>query len=118
MKKLPTGIQDFEYLRVNDYVYVDKTEFIYKSLQGGKSLFLGRPRRFVKSLFLSTLKYYFLGRKDLFKGLYIEQAEKEWLTYPVLHIDMNVGDFADGNSVNDRIGVILDGYEKQLNITS
>ncbi|MDR0618669.1 MAG: ATP-binding protein [Bacteroidales bacterium] len=77
MKKLPTGIQDFEYLRVNDYVYVDKTEFIYKSLQGGKSLFLGRPRRFGKSLFLSTLKYYFLGRKDLFKGLYIEQLTRK-----------------------------------------
>ena len=84
----PVGIQDFEKLRTNDCVYVDKTDLIY-NLSRKYYVFLSRPRRFGKSLLSSTLKYYFQGRKDLFQGLAIEQLEKEWVQYPVLHFDLS-----------------------------
>ena len=85
MKKLPIGIQDFGDLRSSGYLYVDKTEYIHKLLDG-KYYFLSRPRRFGKSLLVSTLKYMFQGRKDLFKGLWIED-KIGWDVYPVIHID-------------------------------
>ncbi|MDR1170347.1 MAG: AAA family ATPase, partial [Prevotellaceae bacterium] len=90
IRKLPIGIQDFEDLRTNGYLYVDKTEYVYRLATMGKPYFLGRPRRFGKSLFLSTLKAYFEGKKELFEGLAIAELEKEWTEYPVFHIDMNV----------------------------
>ena len=74
-RKLPVGIQSFEKLRRDGYVYVDKTAFIWNLVQGSNPYFLSRPRRFGKSLFLSTLAAYFLGQRELFKGLYLEQAE-------------------------------------------
>ena len=74
-RKLPIGIQDFENLRKNDYVYVDKTEYIYRLVNSGKPYFLSRPRRFGKSLFLSTLRAYFEGKKELFTGLKIMELE-------------------------------------------
>ena len=80
-RKLPIGIQDFEVLRKNEYLYVDKTSYIYQLVQEGKPYFLSRPRRFGKSLFLSTLEAYFWGKKELFKGLEIEKYEKEWIEY-------------------------------------
>jgi hypothetical protein len=98
---MPIGIQDFESIRSGNYVYVDKTAYIYKLATEGKPYFLGRPRRFGKSLFISTLKYYFLGRKDLFSAndggnsLAIAALEKEWIQYPVFHIDLNVGNYKD-----------------------
>ena len=76
--KYPIGIQDFEKIIQDGYVYVDKTELIYKLVNEGHVYFLCRPRRFGKSLLVSTLKYYFQGRKDLFKGLAIDSLEKEW----------------------------------------
>ena len=75
-RKLPIGIQSFEKLRRDNYVYIDKTAFLYNLVQSSNPYFLSRPRRFGKSLFLSTLKAYFLGQKELFKGLYLEQKEE------------------------------------------
>ena len=96
--KYPIGIQDFEKIIQDGYVYVDKTELVYKLANEGHIYFLSRPRRFGKSLLLSTLKYYFLGRRDLFQGLAIDRLEKEWNEYPVFHIDFNGTDFTeDGN---------------------
>ena len=88
--KLPVGIQDFEKLRTNGYLYVDKSAYIYQLTREHWPYFLGRPRRFSKSLLLTTLKAYFLGKKELFEGLAIAGLEKEWIDYPVFHIDMNV----------------------------
>ena len=85
----PIGIQNFEDLRRNDYVYVDKTRHIYRLASTGKYYFLSRPRRFGKSLLISTMEAYFQGKKELFKGLAMEQLEKDWKEYPVLHLDLN-----------------------------
>ncbi|MGM9739970.1 MAG: AAA family ATPase, partial [Candidatus Cryptobacteroides sp.] len=85
----PIGIQDFEDLRRSGYVYVDKTSLIYRLASAGKYYFLSRPRRFGKSLLISTMDAYFSGRKELFKGLAMEQLEKDWTQYPVLHLDLN-----------------------------
>jgi len=93
MKKLPISIQTFESIIEQDLIYVDKTRFIHQLVNGGKYYFLARPRRFGKSLLLTTLKSYFLGRKDLFKGLYIYQKEKDWTFYPVIHIDYSLVDY-------------------------
>ncbi|MDR1597122.1 MAG: ATP-binding protein [Treponema sp.] len=104
-RKMPIGIQDFEDLRTNGYVYVDKTAYIYRLVTEGKPYFLGRPRRFGKSLLLSTLKAYFQGRKDLFEGqggqapLFIAEQEKDWIEYPVFHIDLNVASYTDPGSL-------------------
>lgn len=89
IRKLPIGIQSFEDLRNNDYVYVDKTALLYQLVTTGKPYFLSRPRRFGKSLLLSTLEAYFLGKKHLFKDLAIEKLEHDWNVYPVLHLDLN-----------------------------
>ncbi len=89
MQKLPIGIQTFKGLREDGYLYVDKTEVIYNLVQEAKVYFLSRPRRFGKSLLCSTLKAYFEGNKELFKGLAIEKLETEWTAYPVLYFDFN-----------------------------
>lgn len=102
----PVGIQDFEKLRNKGAIYVDKTDLIY-SLAQKDYIFLSRPRRFGKSLLSSTLKYYFQGRKDLFQGLAIEQLEKEWLQYPVLHFDLSM-------AKNQDLGGIRRELERQL----
>jgi len=98
-RKLPAGIQDFEDLRTNGNLYVDKTLYIYRLANIGKPYFLGRPRRFGKSLLLTTLKEYFLGKKELFEGLAIAGLEKEWIEYPVFHIDMNLGCYLNLDSL-------------------
>ena len=90
MRKLPIGIQTFEKLREGGYLYVDKTAFVWKIASTETPYFLSRPRRFGKSLLLSTLEAYFSGKKELFEGLAMEQLEKEWTVYPVLHIDFLV----------------------------
>ena len=95
--KYPIGIQDFEKIIQDGYVYVDKTEMVYQLAHNGNIYFLSRPRRFGKSLLLSTLKYYFLGRRDLFQGLAIDRLEKEWNEYPVFHLSFGTGNFAEGN---------------------
>lgn len=89
MQKLPIGIQSFESIREDEYLYVDKTAVIYNLVKNGKVYFLSRPRRFGKSLLCSTLKAYFEGKKELFKGLFIEKLETEWSEYPVMHFDFN-----------------------------
>lgn len=89
MRKLPIGIQTFEEIRSGGYLYVDKTEMVYQIANIGKPYFLNRPRRFGKSLLISTFESYFQGRKDLFQGLAIENLETKWEEYPVLHLDLN-----------------------------
>ena len=91
--KYPIGIQSFEQIIEDGYVYVDKTELIYHLTHEGKIYFLSRPRRFGKSLLVSTLENYYRGRKELFRGLAMERLEKEWHTYPVFHVDFNGSDF-------------------------
>ena len=89
-RRYPVGIQTFEKIRTGNYLYVDKTEYVYRMAHSNSNyLFLSRPRRFGKSLLTSTLHAYFEGRKDLFEGLAIEQLETEWTAYPVLHFDMS-----------------------------
>ncbi|MDR0705236.1 MAG: ATP-binding protein [Planctomycetaceae bacterium] len=116
-RKLPIGVQDFEKLRLGENIYVDKTSYIYQLAQTDAPYFLSRPRRFGKSLFLSTLKAYFLGKKELFEGLVIAELEKDWLEYPVFYIDMNVGILTDADSLLRRIHVILDTLEKHWGMT-
>ena len=93
--KYQIGIQTFEQIREDGYVYVDKTDMIYSLAHEGTIYFLSRPRRFGKSLLISTLENYFLGRKELFKGLKIDDLEKEWIKYPVFHTDFNGSDFME-----------------------
>jgi hypothetical protein len=108
--KYPIGIQDFETLRKRGFVYVDKTDLVYKLVQG-HVYFLGRPRRFGKSLLVSTLKYYFQGRRDLFEGLRIMDLEDEWEQYPVMHFDFNrVSRPAD---LKEYIRITLMEWEKE-----
>ena len=109
-RKYPVGIQDFEKLRTNGCVYVDKTDLIYQLVQKDY-VFLSRPRRFGKSLLSSTLKYYFQGRKDLFQGLAIENLEQEWVAYPVLHFDLSMAKNQDTMGVKSEIERQLRSYE-------
>jgi len=117
IRYMPVGIQDFEKLRTEKCVYVDKTSYVYELTRISKPYFLGRPRRFGKSLFLSTLKAYFLGKKELFEGLYLSEVEKDWITYPVIYIDFNLGDCSDLPSVKIVLSAIFDKYERQWEIT-
>jgi len=106
-RKLPVGIQSFEDLRTNGYLYVDKTAYIYRLVTTGKPYFLGRPRRFGKSLLISALKAYFLGKKELFEGLVIAGLEKEWIEYPVFHLDMNVESYLNLGSLYSALNANL-----------
>jgi hypothetical protein len=112
-RKLPVGIQDFEKLRTSDFIYVDKTRYIHELTKQELPYFLSRPRRFGKSLFLSTLKAYFLGKKELFDGLALAELEKEWVKYPVIYIDFNIGMITDAESLNKRMGIVLTYLENQ-----
>lgn len=89
----PIGIQNFEKIRKEGFLYIDKTELIYQLVKTGSYYFLSRPRRFGKSLLLSTLEAYFMGKKELFEGLAIEKLEKDWIQYPVIHLDLNAKKF-------------------------
>lgn len=91
--KYPIGIQNFESLRNDGYVYVDKTALIYRLVNEGRYYFLSRPRRFGKSLLISTLDAYLSGKKELFKGLAMEKLEKDWTEYLIFHLDLNVGEY-------------------------
>ncbi|MDR1557607.1 MAG: AAA family ATPase, partial [Tannerellaceae bacterium] len=113
IRKLPVGIQDFEKLRKEEYIYVDKTEYVYRLTRVSSPYFLGRPRRFGKSLFLSTLKAYFLGKKELFEGLAIAGPEKDWIKYPVFHIDFNVEGYTDLTSLYVALDTNLRNLEQQ-----
>ncbi len=110
----PIGIQTFSKLREGNYVYVDKTELVYRMTHGASSyVFLSRPRRLGKSLLASTLHSYFEGRKDLFEGLAIERLEKEWTSYPVLHFDMSTAKHMDKNDLILELEKKLIDYESQ-----
>lgn len=109
--KYPIGIQNFEDLRRNGYKYVDKTNFVYKLTDEGKYYFLSRPRRFGKSLFLSTLEAYFQGKKELFDGLAIYDLETEWKKYPIFHIDLNTANFREKDSLYNVLNDYLTGWE-------
>lgn len=111
IRKLPIGIQNFEDIRNQGYVYVDKTALLYQLVKTGKPYFLSRPRRFGKSLLLSTLEAYFQAKKHLFKGLVIEQLEQEWLTYPVLHFDLNAEKYESSESLYAILSRNLRRYE-------
>ena len=111
--KYPIGIQQFEKLREDEWVYVDKTRQIYEVVQGGSCYFLSRPRRFGKSLLLSTLEAYFQGKKHLFEGLAIEKQEKEWAVHPVLHLDLNAKPFTKLQDLYDLLNAQLYVYEQE-----
>ena len=112
-RKLPIGIQDFEKMRTNAYLYVDKTAYLYRLVTMGKPYFLSRPRRFGKSLFLSTLKAYFLGKKELFEGLAIAGLEKKWIEYPVFYFDFNIGIYTDVKSLYQTLNYNLQIIEEK-----
>ena len=116
--KYPIGIQSFDQIIEDGYVYVDKTDLVYKLTQEGKTYFLSRPRRFGKSLLVSTLKNYFLGRKELFKGLAIDRLEKEWNVYPVFHVDFNGSDFTQEGVLEKRLNGYVSDWEKKYGIYS
>ena len=118
LKRLPVGIQTYEKLVNNNCLYVDKTEYIYKMINLGSYIFLSRPRRFGKSLLVSTLQAYFEGKKDLFKGLYIDTVEKDWTEYPVLKFSMASAKHVDTDRLNRYLSSMLEREEEKWNITS
>ena len=108
----PIGIQNFEKIREGGYVYVDKTDLIHQIVRTGGYYFLSRPRRFGKSLLVSTMEAYFQGKKELFKGLAIEKLEKDWTEYPVLHLDLSGVTYTDENVLNEKMESTLRQWEK------
>ena len=134
----PIGIQNFESLRKDGYLYIDKTALIYQLVTTGRYYFLSRPRRFGKSLLLSTLEAYFQGKKELFEGLAMEKLEKDWIRYPILHLDLNAERYSDPGALesilrrylnlwedlwgkdereitpSDRFTILVDEYDKPL----
>jgi len=117
LREMPVGIQDFEKLRTEECVYVDKTQYVYALTRKSRPYFLGRPRRFGKSLFISTLKAYFLGKRELFEGLAIAELEKDWIEYPVIYIDFNLGSSDCLKTVEITLNGILNDYERKWEIT-
>ena len=112
-KIYPIGVQNFESLRKDGYFYVDKTALGYLLATSGRYYFLSRPRRFGKSLLLSTLEAYFEGKKELFAGLAIEQLEKDWERYPVLHLDLNTQEYNSMDSLKEKLNIALTEWEKE-----
>ena len=115
---LPIGIQSFKEIRTNNYLYVDKTEQIFNLIETGKVYFLSRPRRFGKSLLVSTLDSFFSGKKELFVGLKIEGLEKEWISYPVFYIDFGGKEYRTRKDLEEKLYSILDNIKKEYNVTS
>lgn len=107
----PIGIQDFGTIREGGFAYVDKTAFVYQLANRGQYYFLSRPRRFGKSLLVSTLEAYFLGKRELFEGLAIEKLEKDWVKYPVLHLDLNAEEYNRPKDLPIRINIYLKKWE-------
>ena len=124
-RKLPIGLQSFKDLREKGFLYVDKTEYLFRLATDSKVYFLSRPRRFGKSLFLSTLAAYFRGQKELFKDLYLEKAEEEqaaqenrtpWQAYPVLYLDFNTGQYELSGALDETLSYFLDTEEPKYNL--
>ncbi len=112
--KLPIGIQDFESLRKDGYLYIDKTEHVYRLVSEGRYYFLSRPRRFGKSLLLSTIKALFQGKRELFKGLAIDQKEDwDWVEHPILHLDLNTEKFSTKEALENKINTFLSIEEEK-----
>ena len=111
--KYPIGIQTFEKIVEGGYVYVDKTELIYQLVSSGEYYFLSRPRRFGKSLLTTTLESYFLGRKELFRGLAIEHLEHDWAVHPVFHLDFSAADYNSAKDLDNRLEIIFSNWEKK-----
>lgn len=111
------GEQSFEVMRERDCLYVDKTKFIEDIVKsGGQYYFLGRPRRFGKSLFLSTLKCFFQGRRELFKGLYVDSMDWDWEPYPVLYLDLNIEKYQQYGDLNDVVESSMRKWEEKFDI--
>lgn len=118
LKLYPVGIQTFERIRKENMLYIDKTEYVYRMTHsGGCYFFLSRPRRFGKSLLVSTFESYFSGKKELFEGLAIEKLEQEWMEYPVLHFDMSGGKHMEKEQLEDYLSNRLEAEERKWGIT-
>lgn len=118
LKRLPVGIQTYEKLVDQNCLYIDKTEYIYKMTQLSNYIFLSRPRRFGKSLLVSTLQSYFEGKRELFKGLYIDRVEETWTSYPVLRFDMSMAKHGDEERLKRSLGYMLQREEQKWDIIS
>ena len=114
--KYPIGVQDFEGLIKDGYVYVDKTDLVYRLVNDGKIYFLSRPRRVGKSLLVSTLKHYFLGHRELFKGLAIDGLETEWNEYPVFHLSFGGVNFSNSSAIDESLSMFIENAEKEYGI--
>jgi hypothetical protein len=112
MRRTPIGIQTFDEIITDGFAYVDKTAWVYRLANESKYNFLGRPRRFGKSLFVSTLRAYFEGKRELFKGLAMEKLEKEWIPHPVLHIDLTVSSYRSVSDLDAALDANLRRLEK------
>ena len=112
-KLYPIGIQNFEKIRIDNYLYLDKTALIYQLVKTGSYYFLSRPRRFGKSLLISTLEAYFQGKKELFQGLAIENLEKDWIEYPVLHLDLNARKYNNEEALLQELNKYLEKWEQK-----
>ena len=111
-KIYPIGIQNFEKIRKGGYFYIDKTALVYQLVKTGSYYFLSRPRRFGKSLLISTLEAYFQGKKELFTGLAVERLEKDWIKYPILHLDLNIEKYDTPESLDNILEKSLTAWEK------
>ncbi len=116
--KYPIGIQSFDRIIEDGFVYVDKTGLIYNLTHESSIYFLSRPHRFGKSLLVSTLKNYYLGRKELFRGLAIENLEKEWNVYPVFHVDFNGSNFTEEGVLEKRLNGYISDWGKMYGLSS
>ena len=114
----PIGIQTFQVIREGGYVYVDKTALAYRLVQSGTYYFLSRPRRFGKSLLITTLEAYFRGKKDLFTGLAMERLEQEWTEYPVLHLDLNAQNYDSPQALEEILNYQLEQWETEYGLTA
>ena len=115
---LPIGIQSFKEIRTNNYIYVDKTEKIFNLIKSGKFYFLSRPRRFGKSLLVSTIAAFFSGKKELFSDLKIEKLEKEWKRYPVFYFDFGGKEYKNRKDLEEKLFNILETIKKEYELTT
>ena len=113
LRRYPIGIQTFSEIRKSNYLYIDKTEYVYWMVHFTKYIFLSRPRRFGKSLLTSTLHSYFSGQKELFQGLAIENLEKDWIEYPVLHLDLNARKYDNEEALLQELNKYLEKWEQK-----
>ena len=109
--KYPIGIQSFEKIRREGYVYVDKTRLMWKMISEGSYYFLSRPRRFGKSLMVSTLEAFFSGEHELFEGLYVDSVEWEWQEYPIFHLDLNTEKYDTVEALTNKLELFLSEKE-------